>query len=149
MKEVVVCEEPELKQEVCLSIELDFVPRCPRCGTIRGQWRGFRERRRDRLIFRRRWCKNCGRWFSCGTAGSKPTRPFEIESAEVLDDGPAELDPLRITPEMVKEAENPELADPVHQWIPQRQCSDRRWAFILKMSREELRKKHSENETLG
>ena len=36
-------------------------PRCPRCRSWRGQWRGYRKRK-DGTIAHRRWCTQCGKW---------------------------------------------------------------------------------------
>lgn len=38
-------------------------PECTRCRSMEGQWRGYVERQQDHVIFHRRWCKDCGKWF--------------------------------------------------------------------------------------
>ena len=44
--------------------------RCPECGSLEGQWRGYRERK-DETLVHKRWCKACGRWYGRLLEGRK------------------------------------------------------------------------------
>ena len=37
-------------------------PTCPKCGSLSGQWRGYRETKK--AFIHRRWCSCCNKWFS-------------------------------------------------------------------------------------
>ena len=39
-----------------------FRPTCPKCGSLSGQWRGYRETKK--AFIHRRWCSCCNKWFS-------------------------------------------------------------------------------------
>jgi DNA-directed RNA polymerase subunit M/transcription elongation factor TFIIS len=52
-----------------LEIALEAVaPPCPKCGSHRGQWRGFRQRTKKAGTVHRRWCTTCGHWHGYKTS---------------------------------------------------------------------------------
>jgi len=48
-------------EEELLGLSAAITPHCPQCGSIAGQWRGYRIQKKE--IVRRRFCTQCGRWF--------------------------------------------------------------------------------------
>ena len=50
----------DLEDEL-LGISAVIVLHCPQCGSVAGQWRGYRIQKKE--IVRRRFCIQCGRWF--------------------------------------------------------------------------------------
>ena len=60
-----ICDADEERYRQSMSEgEFQFVapPLCPLCGSNRGQWRGYRPRKKGHTVHRR-WCRGCGRWF--------------------------------------------------------------------------------------
>ena len=47
---------------------------CPRCGSVKGQWRGYRTTRNT--IKHRRRCSDCGAWFAGATTETHPLQPM-------------------------------------------------------------------------
>ena len=44
------------------ELEALYALNCPRCLSTKGQWRGYRRRKNDRIVHRR-FCSACRKWF--------------------------------------------------------------------------------------
>ena len=54
-------EQLQASSEAELDPALVAAVHCPSCGSLEGQWRGYRHRKRKEAAHRRR-CNNCGLW---------------------------------------------------------------------------------------